>query len=741
MWGEDVYVHDMDSCFCSLTEAQTQLFNSELESFVPAEVCISLKQGTGPAAVPVVDVGERVACGQLIGKSMAPTSLPVYASISGQVTAITEKRMSVSEMVSHIVIRREGDKSAWVREAGNVKDMAAWLKAVGIAGVTEKEAPLFVKAMEAGTGERLKLAAFDREPQVFCDYRLIMECPGKILFGAKVMAELLGIVCMDIYVCHDEIRYVLEKTWHNYKKALSSLEKICFFKVKSDAYHKSCIPARDGMWLSASQLCAVYDGFYDGRPMTGRGMTICGAVKTPKNVWVPNGTHVRDLLEFCGGIAGEKAYVSEEMAEKKHLNIIEGGPMGGHCVDISCAHVSLTSGSLHVLPRILYREQPCIRCHSCCQVCPARLKPYFIEKVLDASGGPVHVTGASSCVGCGWCSYVCPSFRRLKEKIHAAGKISAREGDLERNSEEVKRPVSLRKRRWKKKICTSEKKSGNGPVEAGAYIDLDWELAGQMEPLVEYSQGGPYIHKDISIGKLYNRLCLILGFMLMVYTFVSGPRVLFKAAAAGVCFAALDGFYFLISCHIKGKMGMLPGEENGWRIPAVSGMASALALAFVPSWRWAILAGAVSWVWKQWLKGNFILAGVTVSLCAAAFISPVFQTGEFSLALTWLGVWLYMGAIAMIDVRPFPAFFLGLETVFVILEGTFIFNPMVFMGGVLFANDYGNGGKGTGLQGFLAVLSGILGGILSIFLPGGAGICLGLFIVNIMACNLNTHTI
>ncbi len=106
-----MYVHDMDSCFSSLTEAQTQLFNSELESFVPAEVCISLKQGTGPAAVPVVDVGERVACGQLIGKSMAPTSLPVYASISGQVRAITEKRMSVSRNGQpHCDPQRRGQK-------------------------------------------------------------------------------------------------------------------------------------------------------------------------------------------------------------------------------------------------------------------------------------------------------------------------------------------------------------------------------------------------------------------------------------------------------------------------------------------------------------------------------------------------------------------------------------------------------------------------------------------------------
>ena len=68
----------------SLAE-EIEMYNAEFELFHPRKVCISMKQGEGAAAMPVVSVGEHVACGQLIGKNTSQLSLPVYASISGTV--------------------------------------------------------------------------------------------------------------------------------------------------------------------------------------------------------------------------------------------------------------------------------------------------------------------------------------------------------------------------------------------------------------------------------------------------------------------------------------------------------------------------------------------------------------------------------------------------------------------------------------------------------------------------------
>ena len=73
--------------------------------------------------------------------------------------------------------------------------------------------------------------------------------------------------------------------------------------------------------------------------------------------------------------------------------------------------------------------------------------------------------------------------------------------------------------------------------------------------------------------------------------------------------------------------------------------------------------------------------------------------------------------------------------------GELLWTPMAFMGAVWFMNDYKNGGKDTPMHRTLAVFAGALSGLLSIIFPGGAGICLGLLIVNLIACNLMADTI
>lgn len=715
--GEHVSVQGIDFD-AGLWENETGMYNKAFERFEPVEVCICLKQGNGPAAVPAVSVGEHVLCGQLIGETISDQSLPVYASLSGVVTRIIEKRFSVSEVVSHIVIRREGQSHTWIQGSFMPGDKFSRLKKMGIAGITARE--MDVSDHATAHKQVIRIAAFDREPQVFCDYRLIMECPGKVLFGADVMADILGGAGVEIYICHEEVRYLLEKTLYNYKKALRFLDQARFFSVKPDIYHKSCIAAREGLWFSATELCAVYDGFYDGRPMTGRGITIGGAVKHPKNLWVPNGTSVRDLLEFCGGIQGEKDHISRDMSELEHFNIVEGGPMGGHCVDVSCAWVSLTTGSIHVLPEIYYREHMCIQCRSCCQVCPVQLKPFYIEKALDK--GAVRVCGADAhaCIGCGWCSYVCPSYRRLKEKITAAGKAASRKEG----------PVTRDRRSYFKKKAPEKRKPP--PMEkAGAYIELDWEIADELEPLPGRSQGGPYIHKKISTSGIFNRFTWMFAGVFLVYSMTFGPEILFKALAAGISYGTVDWLYRLGGrCHL-----------GGWRASLWAGLICAMALAFVPSWRWLILAGAAGSVWAHTLKGSGLLAGITISLLGIGWAAPVHGFLNLPVALAWAGAWLYMIWGSLAGFWPGPVFLTAFESVSWILLGRLVWSPMILMGGVLFANDYKNGGKGTWQQTLAALLSGAAGAVFSLILPGDGGICLGLLTVNIMACNLNTHTI
>lgn len=67
-------------------------------------------------------------------------------------------------------------------------------------------------------------------------------------------------------------------------------------------------------------MAALYDGVYDGEPWTRVGITVSGEVSAPKNLWVPIGTNVQDIINYCGGKPEEAV-------------IVHGGPLGGRTVD------------------------------------------------------------------------------------------------------------------------------------------------------------------------------------------------------------------------------------------------------------------------------------------------------------------------------------------------------------------------------------------------------------------------
>ena len=57
---------------------------------LPAKVRIPMLMNMGAPCTPLVKVGDLVQVGQKIGDTEVPFSVPVHASVSGTVTAITE---------------------------------------------------------------------------------------------------------------------------------------------------------------------------------------------------------------------------------------------------------------------------------------------------------------------------------------------------------------------------------------------------------------------------------------------------------------------------------------------------------------------------------------------------------------------------------------------------------------------------------------------------------------------------
>ena len=65
---------------------------------LPQQAIFPLSQHIGAPAVPVVKIGDKVECGQVVAKAAEGLSVNIHASISGIVTGVTPKCITVKKV-------------------------------------------------------------------------------------------------------------------------------------------------------------------------------------------------------------------------------------------------------------------------------------------------------------------------------------------------------------------------------------------------------------------------------------------------------------------------------------------------------------------------------------------------------------------------------------------------------------------------------------------------------------------
>ena len=141
---------------------------------------------------------------------------------------------------------------------------------------------------------------------------------------------------------------------------------------------------------------------YKGKPLYERVVTVTGdCIKEPCNLLVRIGTSFKDLAESAGGFV------------KEPIKVLAGGPMMGITqYSLDAPVIKGTTGVVFLSKESLreYPEDTCIRCARCVDVCPVRLIPADIfrlvkkEKHLSLDGYNI-----TDCMECGACAYTCPS--------------------------------------------------------------------------------------------------------------------------------------------------------------------------------------------------------------------------------------------------------------------------------------------------------------------------------------------
>ena len=310
----------------------------------PAVVTIPMQQHIGAPCKPVVNVGDEVFVGTVIGDSDAFVCAPIHSSVSGKVKNIVKIILPGGTVTDAVVIESDGaDTPDPGLKPCNVESREDFLKAVrasGLVGLGGAGFPAHVK-LNIPTDKKidtLLINCAECEPYITADNREVIENSWAVMSGIYAVTEILGIkrVIIGIENNKPEAIRIMKSIADNEKYDPDDIIRVLPLKASyPQGAEKVLIKACTGREVPAGKLpadvgCVVMnvtsvaflsDYLKTGMPLTKKRLTIDGsAVKEPKNVIVPIGTSIKDVMDFCGGYKEEPC------------KILMGGPMMGLAV-------------------------------------------------------------------------------------------------------------------------------------------------------------------------------------------------------------------------------------------------------------------------------------------------------------------------------------------------------------------------------------------------------------------------
>ena len=401
----------------------------------PASVTIPVAQNIGAPSVPCVKVMDKVYVGTKIAEAGGYVGAPIHSSVSGTVKKIDSFLLANGRSCNAIIIESDGemtlDPSIKAPIVTNLDELCDAARESGLVGLGGAGFPAAVKldAAKKGIIKKVIINAAECEPYITADTRTMLDESDCVVKGVNLLLE---------YVKPDELVIGIEK---NKPEAISKLkelfagndkvridvlpstypqgaEKILIYNATGLVVPEGGLPSDVGcLVMNVTSLAFLAKYVETGKPLVEKCLTVDGsAIESPKNVIVPIGTSIKDVLEFTGN--------STENIGK----LLYGGPMMGiaaYNLDDPILKNNNAITAFNKNDSLTPKSYPCIHCGRCISACPMGLNPTAFAKAMkveDKNERADRLVAAkiNLCMECGCCSFVCPSHRPLVENNRLA---------------------------------------------------------------------------------------------------------------------------------------------------------------------------------------------------------------------------------------------------------------------------------------------------------------------------------
>jgi electron transport complex protein RnfC len=393
-------------------------------SSVPVVSIVPLLQHAGVPAECLVQPGDTVREGMLIGRSSGSVSAQVHSPVPGTVREIRDIYLPRGVKSSAVVIDLGGEfdrlgkkNRIYPWENLSKAELLATIADKGVVGLGGVLYPTHLKysVSKSRKVEALILNGAESEPYLSADLRLMIEKAPEIIEGMRVAAKILeprrlilGIetgkpgvfeaMKRAVESSGVPIEIIILKSFYPQGDEKQIVKTLLDREVPSGGQ-----PLDVGAVISnPGTLFSIYEAVLLQKPVIERVLTVAGgAIRTPKNLKVRIGTPISALVEECGGFL--------ELPEK----IVIRGPMMGYSLyDLDTPVTKGTSGVLFLTSREIKssRRSNCLNCGRCIECCPMGLDPGRIFKLIDHSEfDDAKKDGLMDCRECGCCGYTCPA--------------------------------------------------------------------------------------------------------------------------------------------------------------------------------------------------------------------------------------------------------------------------------------------------------------------------------------------